>query len=174
LPTRKERKKVKKPPLRIVPWVRTHGVLTSKADGMKRFVVLLVAAVAVAIFVSACQRQQVGEMQRQSHSIQPEDAQSVRAHLRMGAGELKVSGAADALMEGEFSYNVSNWKPEVNYDISGETGELSVEQGSSEGVRLGGDARNEWDIRLNDEVPTDLVVEMGAGERVIWTSTALP
>jgi hypothetical protein len=156
---------VKKPSSRIVRWViRPHGVLTSKADTMKRFALLVVAAVAVAIFVGACQTQQVGEMQRESRSIQPENAHSVRAHLMMGAGELKVSGAADALMEGDFSYNVADWKPEVNYDISGETGELSVEQGSGEGVRLGGDARNEWDIRFNDEVPTDLVVEMGAGE----------
>jgi hypothetical protein len=82
----------------------------------------------------------------------------------MGAGELNVTGGADQLMEGEFSYNVSDWKPKVNYDVSGEKGELSVEQGSSEDVRLGGDARNEWDIRLNDEVPTALVVKMGAGE----------
>jgi hypothetical protein len=131
---------------------------------MKRLVLLSVAAVAVAVFVSACQTQQVGEMQRESRSIQPENAQSVRAHLMMGAGELKVSGAADALMEGDFSYNVADWKPEVNYDVSGDTGELTVEQGSSEGVRFGAGVRNEWDIRFNDEVPTDLVVEMGAGE----------
>jgi hypothetical protein len=103
-------------------------------------------------------------MQHESRSIQPEDAHSVRAHLMMGAGELKVSGAADALMEADFSYNVSDWKPKVSYDISGQTGELRVEQGGSEGVRLGGDARNEWDLRFNDEVPTDLVVKMGAGE----------
>jgi N-terminal domain of toast_rack, DUF2154 len=131
---------------------------------MKRLVLLSVAAVAVAVFVSACQRQEAGEMQRESRSIQPENAQSVRAHLMMGAGELKVSGAADALMEADFSYNVADWKPEVNYDVSGDTGELIIEQGSSEGVRFGAGVRNEWDIRFNDEVPTDLVVEMGAGE----------
>ncbi len=155
---------MKKPSLRILRQIRQDGVLTSKADRVKRFVLLLVAAVAVAVFAGACQSQEVGQMQRESRSIQPEDAQSVHAHLMMGAGELKVSGAADALMEADFSYNVADWKPEVNYDVSGETGELIVEQGSSEGVRFGGDARNEWDVRLNDEMPTDLVVEMGAGE----------
>src|SRR5918997_4327867 len=129
---------------------------------MKRLAVVLV----VTLFMGSCgaQGKQVGEMQHESRSIQPEDAKSVRAHLMMGAGELKVSGAADALMEADFSYNVSDWKPEVNYDTSGQTGELSVEQGNSEGVRLGGDARNEWDLRFNDAVPIDLTVEMGAGE----------
>jgi hypothetical protein len=103
-------------------------------------------------------------LQREPQAVGLENAQSVRANLRMGAGELKVTGEADALMEADFSYNVADWKPKVNYDVSGDTGELSVEQGSGGGVPLGGGARNEWDLRLNDEVPTDLVVEMGAGE----------
>jgi hypothetical protein len=103
-------------------------------------------------------------MRNESRSIQPEDAESVRAHLVMGAGELKVGGAADALMEGDFSYNVADWKPQIGYDVSGEEGELTVEQGSGDDGRLGSGARNEWDVRFNDDVPTDLVVEMGAGE----------
>ena len=132
---------------------------------MKRLGVLLVVA---AVFLGSCgaqgQGQGVGEMRNESRSVQPEDAKTVRAHLTMGAGELKVGGAADALMEGEFSYNVGDWKPQVDYDVSGENGDLSVEQGSGDDGRLGGGARNEWDLRFNDEVPTDLVVEMGAGE----------
>src|SRR5215211_2191596 len=131
---------------------------------MNRFLLMLVAALAVAVFGGACQSQDVGEMQRDSQKIQPKNAQTVRARLLMGAGELKVTGGADALMEADFAYNVADWEPEVNYDVSGDTGELNVEQGSGEGVRLGGSARNEWDIRFNDEIPTDLVVEMGAGE----------
>jgi N-terminal domain of toast_rack, DUF2154 len=155
---------VKKPSSRTVRWVRQDGVLTSTADRVKRLVLLLVAAVAVAVFLGACQTQQVGEMQRESRSIQPENAQSVRTNVRMGAGELNVTGGADALMEADFSYNVADWKPQVDYDVSGDTGELTMEQESGEGIPLGGNARNEWDIRFNDEVPTDLVVEMGAGE----------
>src|SRR3712207_2803161 len=105
---------------------------------------LLVAAVAV-LFLGACGAQRVGELQRDSRSVQPDNAQSVRANLRMGAGELRVTGGADALLEADFSYNVADWRPEVNYDVSGEAGELSVEQGSGEGIPAGGDARNEWD-----------------------------
>ena len=136
---------------------------------MMRLVLMLVAAMTVAFFAGACgtQRggtQQVGEMQRQSQSIQAQNAQSVRANLKMGAGELNLTGGADQLMEADFAYNVADWKPKVNYGVSGETGELIVRQGSGGGVNLGGDARNEWDIRLNDEVPTNLRVQMGAGE----------
>jgi hypothetical protein len=59
---------------------------------------------------------------------------------------------------------VAYWKPKVSYDVSGEKGELVVKQGGTSGGGLGGDARNEWDISLNDEVPTDLAVRLGAGE----------
>jgi hypothetical protein len=109
-------------------------------------------------------QQQVGKMQHDSKSVDPKNAQSARAQLKMGAGELKLTGGADQLMEADFSYNVSEWKPEVSYDVSGKKGELVVEQGSANGGDLSGGARNEWDISMNDEVPTDLVVRLGAGE----------
>jgi hypothetical protein len=127
---------------------------------MKQLVVLMVAA---ALFLGSCGTQRIGEMQRESQTVDLENAQSVETELRMGAGELNVSGGADALMEADFTYNVADWKPEVSYNVSGDTGELIVEQGSGGGIP-GGEARNEWDIRFNDEVPTDLHFQMGAGE----------
>jgi hypothetical protein len=132
-------------------------------------VLLIVMMAATAIVAGACGTQpggtqQVGKMQRESKSVDPKNAQSARAQLKMGAGELNVTGGADQLMEADFSYNVSEWKPKVSYEVSGQEGELVVKQRSAEGAGLSGDARNEWDISLNDEVPTDLVVQMGAGE----------
>jgi hypothetical protein len=136
---------------------------------MKRLAILFALLATAAVLAGACGTQpggtpQVGKMQSESKSVDPEDAQSARAQLKMGAGELNLTGGADQLMEADFSYNVSDWKPKVSYHVSSEEGELVVKQGSGGGVRLGGDARNEWDISLNDEVPTDLVVQMGAGE----------
>jgi len=132
-------------------------------------VLLIVVVVATAVLAGACGTQgggtqQVGEMERESKSVDTKDAQSARASLKMGAGELHLTGGADRLMEGDFSYNVSGWKPKISYDVSGGEGKLVVKQGSAEGASLSGKARNEWDIRLNDEVPTGLVVQMGAGE----------
>ena len=135
--------------------------------GVVALSILMVAA--TALLAAACGTQgggtpKVGKMQRESKSVDPKDAQSARAQLEMGAGELKLTGGADRLMEGDFSYNVSDWKPKVGYDVSGEKGELVVKQGSTQGAGLSGGARNEWDIRLNDALPTDLVVRVGAGE----------
>src|SRR5215203_5916549 len=141
---------------------------------MTRYLVVVLSIAmmaATAIVAGACgmqpggTQQGVGKMQSESKSVDLKNAQTARAQLEMGAGELHITGGADQLMEGEFSYNVSEWKPKVSYDVSGDEGELIVKQGgANEGARLGGGARNEWDISLNDEVPTDLVVQMGAGE----------
>src|SRR5215203_4636341 len=129
--------------------------------------ILLMAATTV--LAGACSTQgggspEVGKLQHVSKSVDPKNAQSARAQLKMGAGELNLAGGADQLMEADFSYNVSEWKPKVSYDVSGDEGKLVVRQGGAEGSNLTGEARNEWEIRLNDELPTDLVVQLGAGE----------
>src|ERR687898_784057 len=119
--------------------------------------------------------EKVGEMQSESKSVdleihnrgpgQSKNMTFATVHLKMGAGGLNVTGGADAdrLMEAHFSYNVSAWKPKVSKHVPTEWGILTVRQGSVEGAR-GGDARNVWDIRLNEVVNTALVVEVGAGE----------
>jgi hypothetical protein len=132
---------------------------------MGRLVVLMVAAMAAAMSLGACgpQRVEVGELRTETRSVDAEDAESVRANLRIALGELNVSGGADALMEADFAYNVSAWEPRVNYELGGDTGELTVEQqGLGEGIP-DRDVRNEWDLRLNDDVPLDLTVQMGGG-----------
>ena len=132
---------------------------------MARYVVILsiIMVVGTALLAEACGVKQVGDLQRQSQSVDVEEARSVRADLRMGAGELNLTGGADRLMEADFFYNVADWKPEVDYEVSGDTGELSVKQDIIAGVPVG-EARNEWDIHFNDEVPANLSVQMGAGE----------
>jgi len=136
---------------------------------MKRLAYLLTLLIAV-VLGGACGMQpggtphEVGKLQRESKSVDPKDAQSSRTQLKMGAGELNLTGGADQLMEADFSYNVSDWKPKVSYDVSADEGVLVVKQGGAGGSSLSGETRNEWEIRLNDEVPTELVVQMGAGE----------
>ena len=136
---------------------------------MKKLAFLSTLLVISGVLAGACGMQggdepQVGKMQHESKSVDPKDAQSVRAQLKMGAGELNLTGGADGVMEGDFSYNVASWKPKVSYDVSGNKGELLVKQGGSRSSALTGKARNEWDIRMNDQLPTDLVVRLGAGE----------
>ena len=132
---------------------------------MGRSVFLFIAAVAAASFLGACgpQRIEVGELQTESRSVEPTNAELVRANLRIGIGELNLTGGADSLMEADFAYNVSSWQPQVNYEVVGDTGTLTVEQqGLGEGIPTP-DARSEWDLRLNDAVPYISACRWAAG-----------
>jgi hypothetical protein len=82
--------------------------------------------------------------------------------LELRAGELHVDSGAKELMEAEFTYNVSSWKPEVRFDRSGFRSTLSIKQGGSTATM--GSAKNEWRLKLNDGIPIDFSLHCGAGE----------
>jgi hypothetical protein len=124
----------------------------------------LVASLVVVAFLGSCGAQDSGEIQRESRTVEPENARSASVDLRMGAGELDVAGGADAMMEADFVYSLEEWRPEIGYGVNDGTGELRVRQGGGEDVSTGGGTRNEWDLRLNDDIPTELRAQMGAGE----------
>jgi hypothetical protein len=103
-----------------------------------------------------------GELRTESLHIARGAAKSARVELKMGSGELKVTGGAADLAEGTFSYNVIEWKPRTDYHVSGDRGELTIEEpsGTHSGMH---DTKNTWDLRLNDSTPLELDVEVGAG-----------
>ena len=136
---------------------------------MGRAVTFFVAVVVATVLMGACgaapQRVEVGELRSETRSVEVENAESVKVNLRLAVGELDVGGAAEdpRLMEADFAYNVAAWEPGVDYEVVGDSGELSVQQrGLDEGIPTR-DVRNEWDLRLNDRVPVDLTVQMGGG-----------
>jgi hypothetical protein len=106
-----------------------------------------------------------GETVHESNTVDLSKAKGVeraRVDLELHAGELHVDGGAKELMEGDFTYNVAAWKPEVRFDRRGFRSTLSVKQGGS--TATVGSAKNEWRLRLNDEIPTDFSLRCGAGE----------
>src|ERR687894_335195 len=136
---------------------------------MGRAVTLFVAAVTTTVLMGACgaapQRVEVGELRTETRSVEVENAESVKVNLRLAVGELTVGGGAEEprLMEADFAYNVGAWEPGLNYEVVGDSGELSVHQrGLTEGIPTR-DVRNEWDMRLSGDVPVDLTVQMGGG-----------
>ena len=89
-------------------------------------------------------------------------AEMVQVDLNMPAGELRLSGGAKEFLEADFAYNVPSWKPEVRFDNSGFRGRLEIKQ--AKGETTIGELKNEWVLKLADEIPLDLTVRCGAGE----------
>lgn len=114
------------------------------------------------LLVGCAPKARVGALQTESQSVELGDADLVRVEITFGAGNLKLTGGAEKLLEADFTYNVARLKPEVEY--TNDT--LVIRHPEVRGLpALQGitDYRNEWNLRLNDGLPTDLSVDMGAG-----------
>jgi N-terminal domain of toast_rack, DUF2154 len=128
---------------------------------MKNTLGLTILACAVALSLAGCE--DMGNLTTDSKTIEAGSAEAVEMNLRMGAGELRVSGGAEALMEGEFTRRTKQRPAEVDYRVAGTKGFLAVRQRHTSGL-FAGNSHYEWDIRLNNEMPTDLKIDLGAGE----------
>jgi hypothetical protein len=124
---------------------------------------LLIALVLFAALLGGCgSGARVGALQTVSQSVELGDAKSVRVAINVGAGDLKVTGGTEKLLEADFTYNVAKLKPDLEYT----DGMLVVRQPKVNGLPvLRGitDYRNEWGLRLYDQVPMDLSVDVGGG-----------
>lgn len=105
----------------------------------------------------------VGETRTISRSVPLGQQKSVAVDIKMGAGTLTVGDGTNDLMNSDFTYNVDAWKPEVHYDTSGDQGHLTIEQPSGP-HNYRGRTRYDWDVRLNNRVPMQMTVNLGAGK----------
>jgi len=104
----------------------------------------------------------VGELRREYKSVELGDARSVDVNITIGAGDLKIIGGAEKLLEADFTYNVAKLKPEVEFTDD----TLVIQHPDVRGYRTLQDIknfRNEWDLRLNNDIPMNLSLDIGAG-----------
>lgn len=130
---------------------------------MKTSQILIALVFFAALLLTGCSSEaRVGALRSESQSVELGNTSSVHVEINLGAGNLDLSGGAEKLLEANFNYNVAKLKPEVEYT----NGTLIVRQPDVKGLpTLQGiaDYRNEWGLRLNNEVPMDLRVDVGAG-----------
>jgi hypothetical protein len=101
-------------------------------------------------------------LQHQSSTVERQNAKSVRVSLQAGAGEFTVSGGGTHLLDADFSYSGSYEAPRVSYNVSNGVGQLDISQEDRGGLHFG-QTHNSWNLRLSNDVPLELKVEMGAG-----------
>ncbi len=103
------------------------------------------------------------ELEHMSREVDAQGAQSVRAHVDMPAGTLRVSSGASSLFNGDFEYAGASSVPNVNYNVANTKGDLEISAGGSNVHFVGPSSDDNWDLRLNSALPTGLTIEMGAG-----------
>lgn len=104
-------------------------------------------------------------------AVELEGATSAEVDLRMGAGELKVKGGAGGgtLVDGDFDYSPASLRPIFEPSSSGMRRKVVIRTERMDGLGdfgwLGGARmRNAWDLRLSQDVPIALSINLGAGE----------
>ena len=94
--------------------------------------------------------------------VELQGAKSVRAELKMGAGELHIEGGSGHLLNSRFLFNRKWDSPRVNYRVDNGTGELEISQDKG-GLNFG-TTDNNWDLTFNNDVPLEFRIDMGAGQ----------
>ncbi len=149
----------------------------NKKQSLKRFfliglvikLLMLAGMVLVSGGLAGCTSQvaMVGSLQTISQAVELGGAESVAVEIEMGAGELDVTSGADDLLDAAFTLNVPDWEPEVDYAVRNGNGRLTIKQPSADTMNIPTNVRYEWDIQLNDEVPLDLQINVGASAGMI-------
>jgi hypothetical protein len=106
-----------------------------------------------------------GELRSQARRVEADGASSLRAEIRMMEGVLQLMGGTADVMAASFTYDDADWKPPlVEYAVGAAgLGDLLVKQRATHrpAMRQG---RCEWVIRLNQDLPTELEIQFGAGQ----------
>jgi hypothetical protein len=97
-------------------------------------------------------------------SIDGKGAKSVRMSVKMPAGDLAMSGGAESLLSADFSFGSSWGAPKIEYSVHDGVGDLRIEQEG--GGTLVTNSDNTWNLKVNDSIPLDLEVDVGAGRGV--------
>ncbi|WP_252183676.1 toast rack family protein [Rossellomorea vietnamensis] len=106
-----------------------------------------------------------GTLNEYKVEVEKDDAKELEVDLRLGAGEMNVSGGSAEWVTGQIQYNNEDMEPQVKYDQSGNKGDIVIKQKKDIDVGAGlGNVKNSWDLQFSNKVPIDLRVNSGASD----------
>ncbi|MGB7849033.1 MAG: toast rack family protein [Candidatus Acidiferrum sp.] len=102
-----------------------------------------------------------GHHGHEAEVVDRKDAKAVRMFVHMPAGQLEIQGGAGRLMEAEFFQGAAWLAPSIDYSVEQGVGTLNINQDSAS--QMMGNSDNTWKLKVSDEVPLELKVDIGAG-----------
>jgi len=139
-----------------------NGSSVGATVGAVAFVIVLIVLLASGRKFNRWRGGTVYAMQHQSHTVDRQNAKTVRATFELGAGDINLSGGSSHLLESDFDYRSSSGTLRVDYSVSGSTGDLRISQDNSDNhIRTTSD--NHWTLHLANDIPFEIKIDMGAG-----------
>ena len=126
----------------------------------KRLLIGLVFS-ATLFILSGCSAFITEEDKETSITVKKDKAKELDVELELGIGEISVQKGAKEWVEGNAIYSLKKLKPRVRYDLRGNQGEVEIEHKDQKRFKIS-DIKNQWNIKLTDEIPINLSVNTGA------------
>jgi N-terminal domain of toast_rack, DUF2154 len=103
-----------------------------------------------------------GNAQHTTKAVELEGAKSVSVHVQMPAGQLRLDGGANELLDADFRYDQWQGDPQVNYTVADGHGDLEISQ-QHNGPQYG-NRYDDWKLQFGGAAPINLKLDMGAGQ----------
>lgn len=100
-------------------------------------------------------------------TVKKDNAKSLAVKARFGAGDLTIRGGADEWMEADFDYKHKKNAPKVTSSVKKGTNSITVEQKPQILSFNRSKLESTWDMRLNNDIPIDLDVDMGVSDATL-------
>ncbi len=126
-----------------------------KLPAKKRYILLILLFL---IFFVIAYESMADEINGENRVIPLGEVNSLKVSIKFGAGKLDLISGQEDVFEGSFQYVKSILKPNIRYEILGETGILTLSQSIKKDLNLSFPQKNIWNLKLPSSVPLQLYI----------------
>ena len=126
-----------------------------KLQIQKRYVLLILLFL---IFFVIAYESMADEINGENRVIPLGEVDLLKVTIKFGVGKLGLISGEEDVFEGNFQYDKSILKPNIRYEILGETGILTLSQSIKKDLNLSFPHKNIWNLKLPSGVPLQLYI----------------
>ncbi len=126
-----------------------------KLKTKKRYILLILFFL---IFFVITYKSMADEENRENRVIPLGEVDSLKVYIKFGAGKLDLISGEEDVFEGNFQYDKSILKPNIQYEILEETGILNLSQSIKKDLDLPFPYKNRWNLKLPSGIPMQLYI----------------
>ena len=130
-------------------------MINLKLKTIKRYILLILLFL---IFFIITYKSLADEENRENRVIPLGEVDSLKVSIKFGAGKLVLISGEEDVFKGNFQYDKSILKPNIQYEILGETGILTLSQSIKKDLDLPFPYKNRWNLKLPSDVPLQLYI----------------
>ena len=130
-------------------------MINLKLKTKKRYILLILLFL---IFFVIAYESVADEIKGENRAIPLGKIDSLKVTIKFGAGKLDLISGEEDVFKGEFQYDKSILKPNVQYEILGKTGILTLSQSIKKDLDLPFPYKNRWNLKLPSDVPLQLYI----------------